>query len=111
MPHPERPPAGEDPERLPAAGEDDLEIELSRRRARALAALDRPDRGRRWLPVVPLLAIFVAWLVLGGVHRFRARTTVIPLHGYEVVLTGPSSPGFYRRLRFYRWLAHEEHRP
>jgi hypothetical protein len=108
MPHSERPSA--DANRRRPVENGDLDLELARRRARALSALDERKRPRIWIPAVPVLAVLALWFVLGGLHRFRARATVIPLHGYEVVLTGPSSPGFYRRLRFYRWLAHEERR-
>jgi hypothetical protein len=114
MPPSERPGAYDPEERTSLVDNDDpeLERELARRRRQALAALERSGGGRRlWLPFAPLVAIAAVWLVLGRAPGPRVRSTVFPLHGYEVVLTGPSRPGFYRRLRFYRWLArHEESR-
>lgn len=93
--------------------EEDLSRELARRRTRALALLD--ERGsrwsRRWLAALPALLV-LAWLA-GTTSPWQhspRRERVVPLHGYEIVLTGPASPSFYRRLDFYRWLAHHEER-
>lgn len=98
-----------------AVGTDDaLEAELARRRQRALAALDdgrSGSRGRLWLAALPALALVVGGLLVGGSSRPEPGARTLPLRGYEIVLTGPSSLSFYDRLGFYRWLArHEERR-
>ena len=106
MAHPERPAPGEDPR--PPTDDADDERELTRRRAQALAVLDERKVRRFWPSLVPILVILGIWLALEGTQTVHPHVRIIPLHGYEVVLTGPSSPAFYRRLRFYRWLARDE---